>query len=329
MDAKDLKVFQAVARTQGMNSAADVLHTVQSNVTARIRALEQELELKLFHRHSRGVTLTRAGERLLPYAKKIEVLLDEAKRAAADDGAPHGPLTIGSLDTTAAQRLPPIVTAFGTRFRDVNLVLRTGTNAVLIDEVLASELDGAFVCAPVKHPDLVAELAFREELVIAAAPGVKSLKQLLGASQLKILVKGPGCAYRSRLEELLARRGLTPTGVMEFGTLEAIVGCVEAVDAQPHPGPEALAGGLEAVQYEEGAAVAVRVEPQFAAVAGGAGLHGQGAVGGVGDPAAARGDGAEGEAVEVLLEESRVRGGCRGGGGGCGGGCREQRGQCG
>jgi len=99
---------------------------------------------------------------------------------------------------------------------------------VLIDEVLASALDGAFVCAPVKHSDLVGELAFREELVIAAAPGVKSLKQLLGASQLKILVKGPGCAYRSRLEELLARRGLTPTGVMEFGTLEAIVGCVEA-----------------------------------------------------------------------------------------------------
>src|SRR5690349_6705780 len=54
MDAKDLKVFQAVARTRGMNSAADILNTVQSNVTARIRALEQELAVKLVDRHSRG-----------------------------------------------------------------------------------------------------------------------------------------------------------------------------------------------------------------------------------------------------------------------------------
>jgi len=228
MDAKDLKVFQAVARTGGMNSAADILNTVQSNVTARIRALEQELAVKLFDRHSRGVTLTRAGERLLPYAKKIEVLIQEAKRAAGDDGTPRGPLTIGSLETTAAQRLSPIITAFGTQFRDVDLVLRTATNAALVDQVAASELDGAFVCAPVKHPDIVGELAFREELVIAAPPEVRSLKQLLAGAQLKIVVKGPGCAYRGRLEELLARRGLTPTGIMEFGTLEAIIGCVQA-----------------------------------------------------------------------------------------------------
>jgi DNA-binding transcriptional LysR family regulator len=228
MDAKDLKVFQAVARTGGMNSAADILNTVQSNVTARIRALEQELAVKLFDRHSRGVTLTRGGERLLPYAKKIEVLIQEAKRAAGDDGTPRGPLTIGSLETTAAQRLSPIITAFGTQFRDVDLVLKTATNAALVEQVAASELDGAFVCAPVKHPDIVGELAFREELVIAAPPEVRSLKQLLHGAQLKIVVKGLGCAYRGRLEELLARRGLTPTGIMEFGTLEAIIGCVQA-----------------------------------------------------------------------------------------------------
>ena len=68
MDTADLKVFEAVARNGGMNRAAAELHTVQSNVTARIRALEAKLGCPLFERHSRGVALTQAGERLLPYA---------------------------------------------------------------------------------------------------------------------------------------------------------------------------------------------------------------------------------------------------------------------
>ncbi|MGH6886252.1 MAG: LysR family transcriptional regulator, partial [Geminicoccales bacterium] len=68
MDAADLKVFEAVARLGGMNRAAAELHTVQSNVTARIRTLEARLGTPLFQRHSRGVTLTAAGRRLLPYA---------------------------------------------------------------------------------------------------------------------------------------------------------------------------------------------------------------------------------------------------------------------
>jgi len=66
MDTADLKFFEAVARLGGMSRAAAELNTVQSNVTARIRVLEDELGTPLFHRHARGVTLTDAGRRLLP-----------------------------------------------------------------------------------------------------------------------------------------------------------------------------------------------------------------------------------------------------------------------
>src|SRR3954447_809877 len=226
MDARDLKVFEAVARTGGMNRASAELNTVQSNVTARIRALETDLGISLFERRSRGVALTKAGERLLPYVKRIKGLLEEARKAATDEGTPHGLLTIGSLETTAAQRLSPIITAFATAHPGVNLVLRTGTNAALIDQVLDGAVDGAFVCGPLKHSELVGTLAFREELVIAAAHGIKNLR--FDKASVKILVKGPGCAYRGRLEDILARRGVTPSGCMEFGTVEAILGCVEA-----------------------------------------------------------------------------------------------------
>jgi LysR family transcriptional regulator, cell division regulator len=66
MDASDLKVFEAVARLDGIGRAAQELNRVESNVTARVRQLEQELNEKLFERHARGVTLTAAGQRLLP-----------------------------------------------------------------------------------------------------------------------------------------------------------------------------------------------------------------------------------------------------------------------
>jgi DNA-binding transcriptional LysR family regulator len=88
MDAGDLAVFAAAAKAGRITKAAETLHTVQSNVTQRIRRLELELGVPLFNRHSRGVTLTSAGVQLLPYAERINRLLSEAKQAAAD--GPYG-----------------------------------------------------------------------------------------------------------------------------------------------------------------------------------------------------------------------------------------------
>jgi LysR family transcriptional regulator, cell division regulator len=227
MDAADLRIFEAVARLGGMHKAAAELNTVQSNVTARIRVLEEELGLALFRRHSRGVVLTHAGQRLLPYAIKIAAILTEAKRAVMDSDEPSGPLAIGSLETTASLRLPPLIASFGNRFPRVKLSLRVGTNATLIEQVLDHELDGAFVCGPVRHPDLKSEAIFQEELVIATSQGASSLESVV-TTGCKILVKSHGCAYRERLENWLHDQGINEFDRLEFGTLDAIVGCVEA-----------------------------------------------------------------------------------------------------
>jgi DNA-binding transcriptional LysR family regulator len=227
MDARDLEIFEVVARLGGMNKAAAALNTVQSNVTVRIRALEEDLGVALFRRHARGVSLTHAGLRLLPYASRIRTLIDEARRAAGEDDIPKGPLAIGSLETTAAQRLSPIITAFGTAYPEVQLSLKVGTNSVMIEKVAECEVDGAFVCAPVSHPDLVSETVFREELVLASAPEVKSIETIL-QSNCRILVKGPGCAYRAKFEQWLDRRGITHFTYLEFGTIDAIIGCIAA-----------------------------------------------------------------------------------------------------
>jgi LysR family transcriptional regulator, cell division regulator len=228
MDAGDLKVFEAVARLGSMNRAAVELNTVQSNVTGRIRALEDELGTPLFERHARGVSPTAAAHRLLPYAITIRQMLRDASKAARDDGVPAGPLTIGSLETTAAMRLAPLLADYATAYPNVDLSLRTGTTCELIEDVLAHRVEGAFVCGPVDHPDLIAETIFQEELVALTAPNLPNLDAVIRNGDFRIIVLRAGCSYRQRLETLLSRRGITSPRILEFGTLEAILACTGA-----------------------------------------------------------------------------------------------------
>jgi DNA-binding transcriptional LysR family regulator len=218
MDAANLRIFETVARLGGM----------KSNVSARVRHLEEMLATPLFDRRSNGVVLTAAGQRLLPFAVRIARLLDDARRAVDDDGRPNGVLTLGSLETTAALRLSPVLSAYASAFPEVDLVLRTGTSAELIEQVLGHRLEGAFVCGPIDHPELEQEAVFEEKLVVVTAGAVRSIDQLARAVGLKIVVLRAGCSYRQRLEEVLARRGIVGLRRLEFGTLDSIIGCVAA-----------------------------------------------------------------------------------------------------
>lgn len=228
MDIADLKVFETVARLGGMNRAAAELNTVQSNVTARIRLMEDELGVPLFERHARGVTLTGAGQRLLPYATRMRRLMEEARRAFSDTGVPKGALLIGSLETTAALRLSSHLSTYIAAYPEVDLSLRTGTTCELVNAVVDYELEGAFVCGPVSHPDLEETQAFREELVLLTAPSVQNVDELYRAQALRIVVLRTGCSLRQRLEEILTRRGARALRVLEFGTIEALIACAAA-----------------------------------------------------------------------------------------------------
>jgi DNA-binding transcriptional LysR family regulator len=231
MELSDLQTFAAVARCGGITRAAGELNTVQSNVTNRVRALEMEVGVPLFERHARGMTLTDAGRRLLPYAQRLSVLSREALSAARDDGVPKGPLAIGSMETTAAVRLPSLLTHFHHRFPDVQLTLQTGPTAMLTEAVLDSSLDGAFVAGPINHPDLITTQVFNEELVLLSARRWKTFAALRAgtpASGPTILVFRTGCSYRQRLEQLMSEFGWPSATRLEFGTLDGIIGCVAA-----------------------------------------------------------------------------------------------------
>lgn len=265
MDSADLRIFESVARLGGMSRAAAELNTVQSNVTARIRVLEDELQLPLFERHSRGVSLTPAGRRLLPYAEQIGALLREAARVVKDDATPQGPLVIGALESTAAIHLSPVLASYVGKWPKVDLVLRTGTSWELVEQVVSRQLEGAFVCGPIPHPDLLAETVFEEDLVVVTAPSVTQIAWLPGLADVRIVVLRASCSYRQKLEDLLEKRGITGLRRLEFGTLEAVLGCVAAglgVTLMPRRLVEAHRMG-DRVRMHELPPELARVETQF------------------------------------------------------------------
>jgi DNA-binding transcriptional LysR family regulator len=261
MDAIDLKVFEVVARHGSMNRAAAELNTVQSNITARVRALEVELGVPLFHRHARGVKVTPAGRRMLPFSARISRLLSDAKAAARDDGVPGGVLEIGTLETTASLRLPSVLASFTKAYPKVRPVVTTGTTCSLIEDVVECRLEGAFVAGPVDHPDLQQENVFREELVLVTPCSIRGMEDLSSINELKTIVFRVGCSYRVRLDNLLNKAGILVAQPLEFGSIEAILGCVAA-----GVGITLLPKGVVVAAWRDGQVAMHKLESEFAEV---------------------------------------------------------------
>jgi DNA-binding transcriptional LysR family regulator len=229
MNVSDLNLFAAVARHGSITKAARRLNTVQSNVTTRLRLLEEELGVSLFERHHRGVTLTRSGRDLLPYAHQMDVLLQKAREAVSMNQTIRGALRLGSMETTAAARLPALLRAYVPAHRQVDVAIETGTTRTLTQAVLEYRLDGAFVAGPVDLDELDQTLTFVEELVLVTSPQHRSVASALEEGKIpKAFVFRVGCSYRQKLERFLAARGLTLVNQLEMGTLEGILGCVSA-----------------------------------------------------------------------------------------------------
>ncbi|MNM67621.1 HTH-type transcriptional regulator GltR [compost metagenome] len=228
MDIRDLQIFLAVANEGSITKAAEKMEYVQSSISIRIQQLEKELKTALFRRGRQGVRLTTSGEKLKSYAEKIVFLTQEAERVVADNSIPRGPLRIGSLETTAAIRLPSILTDYHKSYPEVDLALKTGTTEELIHLVLKYELDGAFVAAPVDHAELDITEVGVEELAFISGGQFPSIDQAEQLRNLTLLVFRVGCSYRRKLEDWLHLQGIIPAKIMEFGTLEGILGCIHA-----------------------------------------------------------------------------------------------------
>lgn len=223
VDFKDLQVFQMVAQMENITRAAKELNYVQSNVTLRIKKLEAELETPLFNRHNRGMILTPEGKKLFFYSEKILSLISEVKKIVQDTEEPAGELEIGSVETVI--HLPIILSAYNKKYKNVDITLKTGVTEQLQEQVLNYELDGAFVTKVRQHPDLEYYDVFEEEFVLVSDKMPLTLDELKAQP---FLLLHQGCGYRSKLDEWMKDEGFIPKKIMEFGTLDTILGSVIA-----------------------------------------------------------------------------------------------------
>src|SRR5690242_2060316 len=172
LELVDLALFKTVAEVGGITRAAQRLHRVQSNVTARVKRLESHLGVDLFVRARRGLSLTPEGRRLLDYADRLLALADEAQ-ASVGDGSPRGRLRIGAMESTAAVHLPRLLSSLHARHPALEVQLLTATSGVLVAQVRAGELSAAFVGGDVSEPGLATDPAFVEELVLITHPTLR------------------------------------------------------------------------------------------------------------------------------------------------------------
>src|SRR2546421_3529100 len=227
MDLTALRIFKTVAEAGGITRAAARLHRVQSNVTTRVKQLEAELGAQLFHRHKRRLVLSAEGKLLLAYAEQLLRLSAEAQ-AAVRNGAPRGVLRVGSLESTAATRLPPLLSRYHLAYPEVRLELVTGTTGALVGRVLSGDIEAAFVAEPFTDEGLESQPAFLEELVLIVPKGLGPIRSAKDLGHTPVLSFSTGCSYRRRLEAWLGRSGIAPERVMEYGSYHAIVACVAA-----------------------------------------------------------------------------------------------------
>ena len=227
MDLTELRIFKAVAEQGGILRAASTLNRVQSNVTTRVKRLEERLGTRLFNREGRRLVLSPEGKVLLDYAERLLRLSSEAQ-AAVKGTAPHGALKLGALESTAATRLPPVLARFHKAHPAVRLELATGTTAALAARVVRGELDAAFIAEPFTARNLETEHAFTEELVLITPKGHPRVGTAKDLREATILAFASGCAYRRRLEAWLGRSSMVAERIMEYGSYHAIVACAAA-----------------------------------------------------------------------------------------------------
>lgn len=226
MDLSALRIFTTVVREGSVTRAAKRLHRVQSNVTTRIRQLEEDLGVALFIREGKRLHLAPAGQVLLDYAVRLLALADDA-RSAVQDPRPRGIFRLGAMESTAAVRLPGPLAEYHRLHPDVVLELRTGNPTQLGTAILAGELDAAFVAAPVPDAAFEKVFAFEEEPVIVAAANHPPVGRK-GMTPHTIIAFEHGCPHRKRLEDWYARRGEMPERIIELGSYHAMLGCVVA-----------------------------------------------------------------------------------------------------
>ncbi len=227
MELSDLRIFRTVVQRGGITPAAKQLNRVQSNITTRIQKLEEALGVPLFVREGKRLHLSSAGCILLEHAEQILTLAERA-RSAVHEVKPFGVLRLGTMESTAAARLPQPLCDYHERYPDVSIELQTGSPREQIELVLAGELEAALIAEPVRDERLSTLPIFEETLVLVASARHPPIAAPVDVHPRTVLVFHPGCPHRARLEGWFASAGAPIERVVELTSYHATLGCAAA-----------------------------------------------------------------------------------------------------
>jgi DNA-binding transcriptional LysR family regulator len=227
LDLRALEIFRAVAVEGSVSKAAIKLNRVQSNISTRIKQLEQRLQKTLFLRQNRGLTLTPDGRLLLSYAERLLQLSMEASEAL-NNAKPSGVFRIGTMESTAAARLPEILSRYHKLYPDVQIELETDTAGGLTTRLLNYDVEIAFIAEPLSFERIETRPVFEERLILVAPKSFPPLTHIDEISGKSVVAFETGCAYRRYLEDWLLEMGIVPGAIMAVGSYIAILACVSA-----------------------------------------------------------------------------------------------------
>lgn len=233
MEIRQLRAFVAIAESGTFTAGALRVHVTQAAISMQIRQLETEIGARVFVRAPRHVILTEAGEQLLRRARQIlrehDAALDEIAELA---GAERGRLRIGSASAMVlTEQLPVILKELRKQHPAAEIAVTSGTSEVLVDQILAGEVDVAFVSLPVDERGIKTERLSEDQLVAIASPRHKLAKQrTISAYTLageRLILGERGGNTRRLIDQFFAQAGVTLRVAMELSRQQAIKRMVE------------------------------------------------------------------------------------------------------
>jgi DNA-binding transcriptional LysR family regulator len=232
MEVRQLQIFRILSEELNFTRTAERIHTVQSNVTTQIKALEEELGMPLFDRLGRRVTLTDAGRRFQPFAEQALLAMEQGQHAIQAGAVPSGPLRIGAPESVLTYRLPQVLRAYRRRFPHVELIFRpySDTTISMLETGkfdLAIQMSDAVLNPAFKSIRLQTERVFLLSDAKHPLASRRTVKAADLAGQMLLLTEA-GCGYREKLDQILALQNIRPGNVTEFSSVEAIKQCAIA-----------------------------------------------------------------------------------------------------
>lgn len=236
MDLRQLEIFAKVAEMGSFSRAAEALHVTQPTVSEHIRALEDELGVRLLDRLGRGTATTRAGQLLLSYATRILALSREARQALEGyQGRIRGELVVGGSTIPGEYLLPAVIGRFRQKFPEVSTTLVIGDSQAVVDWVADGRVELGVVGARLPHRGLeFHDLSPDEEVVVVPAGHPwqgRAQVTLEELSREPLIIRERGSGTRAAFESALERAGVdlaTLRVAGEMGSNQAIKQAVKA-----------------------------------------------------------------------------------------------------